>query len=114
MVENKLASPRCGRKLLQSTPASYRVLRWQVNFRSLETAGKVIWWYTTGTDIDDRKRAEKKLQRSEWNLLKVQRLGHPASWSIDIASGVVTASPELLRSVGFKPGRGLFEEGLLF
>jgi len=55
------------------------------------------------TDIDERKRAEEKLRRSEWNLLEAQRLGHSGSWSIDIASGTVTASPEMIRSVGFKP-----------
>jgi PAS domain S-box-containing protein len=69
----------------------------------LDQRGEVIRWYTTGTDIDDRKRAEEKLQRSEWNLLEAQRLGKTGSWSIDIASGTVTASPEMLRLVGFKP-----------
>jgi PAS domain-containing protein len=41
----------------------------------LDDRGKVIRWYTTGTDIDDRKRAEEKLQRNEWNLPEAQRLG---------------------------------------
>jgi PAS domain S-box-containing protein len=70
----------------------------------LDERGELIRWYTTGTDIDDRKRAEEKLRRSEWNLLEAQRLGHTGSWSVDIASETVTASPELLRLVGFKPG----------
>jgi PAS domain S-box-containing protein len=70
----------------------------------LDERGEVIRWYATGTDIDDRKRAEEKLQRSEWNLLEAQRLGRTGSWSIDISSGIVTASPELLRLVGFKTG----------
>jgi PAS domain S-box-containing protein len=30
--------------------------------------GKVVRWYGTSTDIDDRKRAEQKLQESEENL----------------------------------------------
>ena len=89
-----------------------RVRRWDGQYRwflaqykpLLDQRGEVIRWYTTGTDIDDRKRAEEKLRRSEWNLLEAQRLGRTGSWSIDIASGIVTASPELLRSVGFKPG----------
>jgi PAS domain S-box-containing protein len=70
----------------------------------LDERGEVIRWYTTGTDIDDRKRAEEKLRRSEWNLLEAQRLGHTGSWSVDIASESVTASPEMLRLVGFKHG----------
>src|SRR5262252_5438361 len=30
--------------------------------------GQIIRWYSTGTDIDDRKRAEQKLRESEENL----------------------------------------------
>src|SRR3984957_236709 len=69
----------------------------------LDDRGEVIRWYTSGTDIDARKRAEEKLRRSEWNLLEAQRLGHTGSWNIDVASRTMTGSPELLRSVGLKP-----------
>jgi len=68
-----------------------------------DTDDWILGWYVLLTDIDERKRAEEKLRRSEWNLLEAQRLGHSGSWSIDIASGTVTASPEMIRSVGFKP-----------
>ena len=68
----------------------------------LNDRGEVIRWYTTGTNIDGRKRAEEKLRRSEWNLLEAQRLGH--TWNIDIASRAMTGSTELLRSIGLKPG----------
>jgi PAS domain S-box-containing protein len=70
----------------------------------LDERGEVIRWYATGTDIDDRKQAEEKLRRSEWNLLEAQRLGHTGSWSVDVASGNVTASPEMIRLAGIKPG----------
>ena len=43
--------------------------------------GKVIRWYGTSTDIEDRKRAEEKLQRSEAYLHEAQRLGHVGSWA---------------------------------
>jgi len=33
-----------------------------------DKSGQVIRWYSTATDIDDRKRAEQKLQQSEENL----------------------------------------------
>jgi PAS domain S-box-containing protein len=72
----------------------------------LDDRGNVIRWYTTGTDIDDRKRAEEKLRRSERNLLEAQRLGKMGSWSLDVASGTVTATPEMIRLVGIKPGEG--------
>jgi PAS domain S-box-containing protein len=72
----------------------------------LDDRGNVIRWYTTGTDIDDRKGAEEKLRRSERNLLEAQRLGKMGSWSLDVASGTVTATPEMIRLVGIKPGEG--------
>jgi PAS domain S-box-containing protein len=70
----------------------------------LDDRGNVVRWYTSGTDIDDRKRSEEKLQRSEGRLLEAQRLGRTGNWSIDIESGTVTISPEMLRLVGFGPG----------
>ena len=70
----------------------------------LDERGLVIRWYCTGTDIDERKRAEDKLRRSEWNLLEAQRLGYTGSWSVDIATGTVTASPEIHRSHCINPG----------
>src|SRR3984885_433415 len=76
--------------------------------------GKVIRWYATGTDIDDRKRAEEKLRRSERSLLEAQRLGKTGSWSLDIESGTVTATPELLRLVGFQPGEAYSKEDCYF
>jgi PAS domain S-box-containing protein len=81
----------------------YRWLRVQYK-PLLDDRGEVIRWYTTGTDIDGRKRAEEKLRRSEWNLLEAQRLGHTGRWYIDIASRAMTGSPELHRSVGLKAG----------
>jgi formate hydrogenlyase transcriptional activator len=44
--------------------------RWQiVQYDPLkDERGQTIRWYVTGTDIDDRKRSEQKLQESEENL----------------------------------------------
>src|SRR5467141_159156 len=52
----------------------------------------------------ERKKAEENLRRSEWSLLEAQRLGHSGSWSVDVSSGIVTTSPEMLRSFHVKPG----------
>jgi PAS domain S-box-containing protein len=52
----------------------------------------------------ERKKAEENLRRSEWSLLEAQRLGHSGSWSLDVSSGIVTTSPEMLRSFDVKPG----------
>jgi formate hydrogenlyase transcriptional activator len=59
--------------------------------------GKVIRWYGTSTDIEDRKRAEEKLQRSEAYLHEAQRLGHVGSWASNAPSGY------LLRIFGYDP-----------
>ena len=59
--------------------------------------GQILRWYALFTDIDQSKHAEAQLRRSEWNLLEAQRLGHSGSWSLDIASGIVTGSPEMRR-----------------
>jgi PAS domain S-box-containing protein len=48
-------------------------------------------------DITERKKAERKLARSEANLLESQRLVHMCSWAYDPSSGMVTFSPELKR-----------------
>jgi PAS domain S-box-containing protein len=48
-------------------------------------------------DITERKKAERKLERSEANLLESQRLVHMCSWAYDPSSGMVTFSPEVKR-----------------
>ena len=65
--------------------------------------GNVVKWYTTLTDIEDRKQAEAKLQRSEASLHEAQRLGHMGSFATSVSSGAFIVSPELLRIFGFDP-----------
>ena len=48
-------------------------------------------------DITEKKRAERALSESEYNLTKAQAMAHIGSWSFDPASGEVNASDELLR-----------------
>jgi len=80
------------------------VYRW-FQSRALPTRdgdGSITGWYMLLTDIDERKQAEEKLRRSEWNLLEAQRLGHCGSWSLDVKSGISSNSPEGIRL--FAPG----------
>jgi PAS domain S-box-containing protein len=65
--------------------------------------GNIVKWYATVTDIEDRKRAEEKLQRSETYLHEAQRLGHMGSLATNISSGAFIPSPEFLRIFGFDP-----------
>ena len=43
--------------------------------------GRILRWYGTRTDIEDRKRAEEALQRSEAYLAEAQRLTHTGSFA---------------------------------
>ncbi len=54
-------------------------------------------------DTTERKRAEKKLLRSEESLLEAQKLSHTGSWRREIASGVIEVSPEIYRIHDIKP-----------
>jgi PAS domain S-box-containing protein len=65
-------------------------------------SGEIIRWYVTALDIDDRKRAEQALQRSQFYLSEGQRLGHMGSWAFNSA-GFDYWSPELFRVHGLDP-----------
>jgi formate hydrogenlyase transcriptional activator len=69
-----------------------------------DDSGVVVKWYGTNTDIDERKRAEERLKRSEADLHEAQRLSHTGSWKHDAASATVTFSPEMYRIWGISSG----------
>src|SRR6266850_1127859 len=58
--------------------------------------------YLIYRDITERKKAERKLRRSEANLLESQRLVHMCSWAYDPSSGMVAFSPEAKRIFDIK------------
>jgi PAS domain S-box-containing protein len=62
--------------------------------------GRIVRWYNLLTDIHARKETEEKLRLSEAGLLEAQRLSHAGSWRHDLASGMFTVSPEVLRIRG--------------
>jgi PAS domain S-box-containing protein len=55
-------------------------------------------------DVTERKRAEEAVRRSEASLLEAQQISHMGSWTHDLKSGRVSASPEMLRIFDVKPG----------
>lgn len=59
--------------------------------------GKIIRWYGLLTDIDDRKRAEEKLRRSEAFLADAQRLSKTGSFLMNLGTSQVTWSAETYR-----------------
>jgi PAS domain S-box-containing protein len=86
------------------------VYRWFL-FRatpSLDDKGTVVKWYGTNTDIEERKRAEQALRRSEAYLAEAQRLTHTGSCAIDGTSReTLYWSEEMFRLFGFDPQQGL-------
>jgi PAS domain S-box-containing protein len=71
--------------------------------------GKIVKWYGSSLDIDERKTAEEQLrrsaqelQRSEFYLAEGQRLAHMGSWAFD-PDGFHYWSPELFRMHGLDP-----------
>jgi PAS domain S-box-containing protein len=65
--------------------------------------GNIVKWYGINTDIEDRKRAEDKLRRSESDLHEAQRISRTGSWRHDVVSGTVIVSPEIHRIFGVQP-----------
>jgi len=65
--------------------------------------GRVLRWYGTRTDIEDRKRAEESLQRSEAFLAEGQRISRTGSWVWKPATGEMISSKERFRIFGMDP-----------
>ena len=70
--------------------------------------GNIVRWYGTATDIEDRKRAEEALRRSEAYLADAQRLSHTGSWAFNVATRqIIHSSEEHHRVFGFDPAAGM-------
>jgi PAS domain S-box-containing protein len=80
--------------------------RWHLTRRVplRDEAGKITRWYGIGYDIEDRKRADEELRRSEAFLAKAQRLSLTGSFSFHSATEEFTWSEELYRIFEFQPG----------
>jgi PAS domain S-box-containing protein len=86
------------------------VYRWFL-FRatpSVDEMGRIVKWYGTNTDIEERKTAEQALQRSEAYLAEAQRLTLTGSYATDgITRQLIYWSEEMFRLFGFDPQQGL-------
>jgi len=80
------------------------VYRWfQVRGLPVRDAdGRILRWCSLLTDIDERKRAEDALKRSEAFLAEAQRLSRIGSLSWRVETGEITWSEELYRIFGFE------------
>jgi len=59
------------------------------------------------TDIEDRKRVEEALRRSEHCLAEAQRLSHTGSFGWNVSTGVHFWSDETFRIFEFDPSSSL-------
>jgi PAS domain S-box-containing protein len=80
--------------------------RWQFHRKVplRDQSGKIAKWYGSSIDIEDRRRAEDALRRSEFYLAEGQRPAHVGSWALD-SDGFDYWSPELFRMYGLDPAR---------
>jgi PAS domain S-box-containing protein len=62
-----------------------------------DETGRVVKWYGTNVDIDDLKKAERALRRSEEYLAKAQRLSHTGSFGWTPSTGEIHWSDESFR-----------------
>jgi PAS domain S-box-containing protein len=62
-----------------------------------DEAGNIVRWYGTAIDIEDRKRAEDALRRSEAYLAEAQRLSVTGSFGWSVTGGDVVWSEETYR-----------------
>jgi len=67
-----------------------------------DEAGNIVKWYGVVTDIEDRKRAEEALQRSQFYIGEGQRVAHMGSWAFN-TGGFEYWSSELFRIHGLDP-----------
>jgi PAS domain S-box-containing protein len=66
-----------------------------------DEVGKIVKWYGTNTDIDERKKAEEKLQESEAYLAEAQRLSQTGSFGCRLSTGEMFWSEETFRIYGY-------------
>ncbi len=66
-----------------------------ISFVAVKNETDIIGVAINHTDINDRKKAEEKLRRSEYNLNTAQRLSKMGSWEFNPATGNLLWSDEL-------------------
>ena len=82
------------------------VYRWFLNcgLPYFDSEGRLVQWYVLLTDIDEQKRAEEALRRSEAFLAQGQRVSSTGTFSWNVATGDILWSAELYRIFDFQRG----------
>jgi PAS domain S-box-containing protein len=66
-----------------------------------DESGKIVRWYGTSTDIDDRKRAEARVEQAYLRLAEAQRLSKTGSFITDLVADDHDWSEEAFRIFEF-------------
>jgi PAS domain S-box-containing protein len=74
-----------------------------LGFPLRDTQGRILRWFHLLIDIDDRKRAEEQLRRSEAYLAEAQKLSHTGSFGWNVRSGEIHWSRETFRIFECEP-----------
>ncbi|MDB5937327.1 MAG: modulated sigma54 specific transcriptional regulator, Fis family [Massilia sp.] len=77
------------------------------------TDGTVRGFIGINLDIEDRKRVEEALRRSEHSFVEAQRLSHVGSVGMDVATQRIFWSEESARIYGYTPGTEPTPEAIL-
>jgi PAS domain S-box-containing protein len=95
---------------------AHRLRRWDGEYRWHQARGDplrdrdglIIQWYGVAVDIDDAKKAEDRLRRSEAYLSEAQRISHTGSYAYSpVTRQLLYWSEECYRIWGFDPVQGL-------
>ena len=80
-----------------------RDYRWMLvrNVPLRDGLGKIIKWYGTGIDIEDRKRADEQLRRSEAYLSEAQRLSRTGSFGWQVSTDEILWSEQTYQIFGY-------------
>ena len=70
----------------------------------LDGTGRIMDWYATAIDIEDRRQMEDSLRRIQGQLTDAQQLAQMGSFSIDVETRRVIMSDEAARICGYPPG----------
>src|ERR1700733_5259984 len=68
-----------------------------------DDSGNIVKWFGINADIEDRKRAEEKLRRSEAYLAEAQRMTHTGSWAWNVRTDALFWSQEIFRIYDYDP-----------
>lgn len=77
-----------------------------------DQSGNIVRWYGTSTDINDLKRAQDEVRRSETILAQAQQLSKTGSFITDLLADEHKWSEELCRIFEFNPGTRITSEAV--